>query len=190
MWTDSAAGRRATRRAYELGRLRSSAWKAALVAALIACFGVAVSGSSVLLVAPITALAWWFAFWRGDVFLRGAVHGLLGGAVTSLLPMSLLRPCCAPGAAKLAAGVTCCTMPGACLGAGALVGLLLAIAVPFGRAAWWRTAAGVSVGVASVAVLKCATLFAGEAFGLVGGLLAGVAIAAAAKALALHRLTA
>jgi hypothetical protein len=190
MSTEHSADYLATRRAYELGRLRSGAWKAVLVTVVVAVLGVITSGWAVLLAVPVTVTAWLFAFWRGDAFLRGAVHGLLGGLVTSLLPMSILRPCCAAGAAKVVSGMACCTMPGACLGAGALVGLVLATVVPFGSAAWWRTATGVGVGVASVAVLKCTTLFAGEAFGLVGGLLAGVAIATAAKAVAQHRFTA
>jgi hypothetical protein len=72
-------------------------------------------------------------------------------------------------------------MPGACLGAGALVGVVLAVAVPFGKTTWWRTALGMVLGMSSVAVLKCTTLFAGEAFGLVGGLMAGIVAVAAAR---------
>jgi hypothetical protein len=190
MSTEADANYQAARRAYELGRLRSGAWQAALITTVVAAFGVLTSGSAALMVLPITAAAWLLAFWRGDAFLRGAVHGLMGGLLTSLLPMSVLRPCCAAGAAKVVvSGATCCTMPGACLGAGAVVGLVLATVVPFGKAAWWKTATGVSLGVASVAILKCTTLFAGEAFGLVGGLLAGVAAATAAKAVAQRRLT-
>jgi len=189
MSADLSADYRASKRAYELGRLRSAAWKAALVTLVLGVLGVAHSGVAVLIVMPVTVVAWILAFWRGDVFLRGATYGLLGGIVTSLLPMSVLRPCCAAGAPAMAPGMDCCTMPGACLGAGALVGLVLSAVVPFGKAAWWRTATGVAVGMASVAVLRCATLFAGEAFGLVGGLMAGVAAAAAAKAVAQRRLT-
>jgi hypothetical protein len=189
MPTELDASYQATRRAYELGRLRSGAWKTGLVTAVVAAFGLVTSGPAILMVMPVTVAAWLLAFWRGDAFLRGAFHGLAGGLVTSLLPMSILRPCCAAGAAKMAAGMDCCTMPGACLGAGALVGLVLATVVPFGKAAWWRTATGVSVGLSSVAILKCTTLFAGEAFGLVGGLLAGVMLATAAKAVAQRRLT-
>ncbi|HVH47687.1 MAG TPA: hypothetical protein VM925_35370, partial [Labilithrix sp.] len=111
-------------------------------------------------------------------------YGLLGGLVTSFLPMSILRPCCAMGAPT---GVDCCTMPGACLGAGVVVGIVLAIAVPFGKATWWRTALGMALGMTSVAVLKCTTLFAGEAFGLVGGLVAGIAAVAAARLVLRHR---
>jgi hypothetical protein len=189
MPTDLDANYLAARRAYELGRLRSAAWKAAVISAVVAAFGLLTAGSTILFVVPVTVAAWLFAFWRGDAFLRGAFHGLAGGLVTSLLPMSVLRPCCATSAAKMAAGMDCCTMPGACLGAGALVGLLLATVVPFGKAAWWRTATGVSLGLSSVAILKCTTLFAGEAFGLVGGLLAGVMLATVARAVAQRRLT-
>ena len=140
-----------------------------------------------MIVLPLTLAAWVFAHWRGDVFLRGAFYGLLGGVITSLMPMSILRPCCAAGTPP---GMDCCTMPGACLGAGALVGLLLAAAVPVGKAAWWRTATGVAVGMASVALLKCATLFAGEAVGLLAGLMVGVVAATAAKVVVRQRLVA
>ena len=176
---EAGGAQQAARRAYELGRLRSALWRAALLALPVAGFGLFVSGRAALLALPLTLAAWVFAYWRGHVFLRGALYGLIGGLVTSALPLSVLRPCC-----KVAAlpGESCCTMPGACLGAGMLVGLVLATAVPFGKATWWRSAAGMALGMASVAVLKCATLFAGEAVGLVGGLLAGVAAGAAVKA--------
>ena len=177
---------KAVRRAYELGRLRSALLRAVVVAVPVAAFGIATSGRSVLVMLPFTFGVWVLAHWRGDAFLRGSFYGLLGGLITSSLPMSILRPCCAAGAPP---GMDCCTMPGACLGAGAVVGILLAAVVPFGSAAWWRTASGVALGMASVAVLKCTTLIAGEAFGLVGGLMAGVAAATAARVVARRRLT-
>jgi hypothetical protein len=77
-------------------------------------------------------------------------------------------------------------MPGACLGAGALVGFVLAAFVPLGPARV-RTAAGMALGVASVAILRCSTLFIGEAFGLLGGLVAGVAGAALAQSMLRRR---
>jgi hypothetical protein len=94
------------------------------------------------------------------------------------LPMSILRPCCDMQAMP---GAECCTMPGACLLAGAGVGAALAAVVPFGRAAWWQTALGMAAGLTSIAVLKCATLFSGEAIGLVGGLMGGLLLASAAR---------
>jgi hypothetical protein len=148
------------------------------VALPISLAGLATSGRPALAWVPLTVVAWVFAYWRGDAVLRGALYGLLGGVVTSLLPMSILRPCCVPGAPV---GADCCTMPGACLAAGAVVGVVLAAVVPFGRTSWWRTALGMAVGMTSVAILKCTTLFAGEAFGLVGGLMAGVAAGAVAR---------
>jgi len=184
MSVEMTASYRVTRRAYELGRLRAALGRAPWVAVPIAGLGILTSGRSALLVLPFTLLVWVFVHFRGDELLRGSWYGLLGGLVTSLLPMSVLRPCCDMNAA---AGASCCTMPGACLGAGALVGVLLAAAVPLGKASWWRTACGIALGMASVAVVKCTTLFAGEAVGLVGGIAAGVAVTAAAKALLARR---
>lgn len=166
------------RRAYELGRFRSALIPALFLSLLVGSLGLVTSGRSALFALPVTLAAWVFAYQRGDVFLRGAWYGLLGGLVTSALPMSILRPCCKVAAAP---GVNCCTMPEACLGAGAVVGIVLALAVPFGKATWWRTVLGMVLGMTSVAVLKCATLFAGEAVGLVGGLIAGLGAVAMAK---------
>jgi hypothetical protein len=179
MQAETLDGYAEARRAYEVGRLRSGTWKALLVAGLVALLGELTVGSAALWVLPVTLACWLFAFWRGDVFLRGAFFGLLGGVVTHLLPLSVLRPCCKMEA--MMAGGQCCTMPGACLLAGAGVGVALAALVPFGRASWWRSALGVTTGLLSIAVLRCATLFTGEAVGLLGGLLAGVLLASAAR---------
>jgi len=184
MSVEMTASYRATRRAYELGRLRIALVRALWVALPIAGLGLCTSGRSVLLVLPLTLAVWVFTHFRGDELLRGAWYGLAGGLVTALLPMSVLRPCCDMSAAP---GAACCTMPGACLGAGALVGIMLAAAVPLGKASWWRTACGIALGMASVAIVKCATLFAGEAVGLVGGLAAGVFVVAAAKVVLARR---
>ncbi len=184
MSVEMTVGYRAARRAYELGRLRVALGRALWVALPVAGLGLLTSGRSALLVLPLTLAAWVFAHFRGDELLRGSWYGLTGGLVTSVLPLSVLRPCCAIAAAP---GVDCCTMPGACLGAGALVGVVLAAAVPLANASWWRTACGIALGMASVAVMKCTTLFAGEAAGLVGGLAAGVAVVAAARALIARR---
>jgi len=183
MSVEMTASYRATRRAYELGRLRVAVGRALWVALPVAGWAMLTSGRSALLVLPLTFAAWVFAHFRGDELLRGSWYGLAGGLVTSLLPMSVLRPCCDLNAAP---GAACCTMPGACLGAGALVGIVLAAAVPLGKTNWWQAACGIALGMASVAVVKCTTLFAGEAAGLVGGLAAGVAVVAVAK-LALAR---
>jgi len=65
---------------------------------------------------------------------------------------------------------------------------VLAAAVPFGKSNWWRAALGITLGMGSIAVVKCATLFAGEALGLAGGLVGGVAVVAVAKVLFASRL--
>lgn len=166
------------RRAYEVGRLRTSTWRALLVSSIVAGVGLATTGRAALLMVPVTFVAWLFAFWRGQDLLRGSRYGLLGGLVTAALPMSILRPCCVAGAT---AGKDCCTMPEACLAAGALVGVALALSVPYGKGSWWRTAGGVVLGTTSVAIVKCATLFAGETVGLVGGLVAGLVASTAAR---------
>jgi len=180
MSAEMSAEYQGARRAYELGRARFALVRALLIASPLAVLGLLSSGRSALFALPITLALWAFALFRGSWLLRGAWYGLLGGLVTASLPLSLLRPCCDPNAPP---GMNCCTMPGACLGAGALIGMLLASVVPFSKATWWRTALGIALGMTSVAVLKCATLFAGEAIGLLGGLAVGVAAVSAARAI-------
>src|SRR5688572_24992749 len=100
---------RDVRRAYELGRLRTSLVRALYVAVPVCLFTLAISGRDALAWLPITYVTWVFAQWRGGPLLRGAFVGLLGGIVTYLLPLSLLRPCCSPEAmaAAAAAGHDC-----------------------------------------------------------------------------------
>ena len=115
---------------------------------------------------------------RIDGLLRCVLVGLVGGVVTYALPLTVLRPCCS--AEAMATGTSCCTMPSACLGAGALLGFALAAFVPLGPSRW-RTALGMSLGVGSVAILRCSTLLGAEALGLMGGLLGGVVAATGAR---------
>lgn len=173
------------RRSYEWGRVRTSLRRAIVVVVPVAIVSSVATGRAALAWLPVTLAAWVFAHWRGGPVERGAFFGLVGGAVTYVLPMSVLRPCCSAEAmaAAAAAGRDCCTLPGACLGVGALVGLALATCVPVAGARW-RTAGGMALGVASVAILRCATLFAGEALGLVGGLIVGVLAATMVRATA------
>jgi hypothetical protein len=147
------------------------------------------TGRAALAWLPVTMAAWVLAYWRGGPLLRGAFFGLVAGVVTYALPMSILRPCCTPEAMAAAAqaGKECCTMPGACLGAGAAIGFLLAAFVP-AAAGRWRTAGGMALGVASVAILRCSTLFLGEAIGLVGGLALGVVVATMSKSILATRM--
>jgi hypothetical protein len=172
---------RLARRAYELGRLSTSAVRAALVTLAVGGFVWASSGAHMLPWLSLTFLAWTLSFWRGETVLRGTWLGLLGGVTTFVLPMSILRPCCV--GRVMEPGANCCTMPGMCVLAGAVVGLALAALVPVKRESWPQAAGGMALGAASIAVLRCASLFAGEAIGLVGGLLAGLVAASAARAL-------
>lgn len=170
---------RALRRAYEWGRLRSSVLRALVPTVAIAVIAGAITGVHALAWLPVTLTAWVVAYWRGGAVLRGSFFGLVAGAITYALPMTILRPCCSP-AKMMMAGADCCTMPGACLGAGAAIGFALAVFVPAG-AGRWRTAGGMAIGISSVAILRCSTLFLGEATGLLGGLLAGLAAASLAR---------
>jgi hypothetical protein len=179
---------RLARRAYESGRLVTSALRAVWVTLLVGVVGWVASGPSALTWLPLTFATWTLAFWRGEAVLRGAWFGFLGGAVTFVLPMSVLRPCCV--GRVMQPGMACCTMPGMCLLAGGVVGLALAVLVPVTKKGYLKTAAGMSLGVTSIAVLRCSTLFAGEALGLVGGLLAGLLAASAAKVVLGRRATA
>ena len=75
-----------------------------------------------------------------------------------------------------------CTMPEACVAAGALLGLSVAALVPRSpREHRVKVAWGMALGVGSVAALRCVPLFLGDAVGLLGGLLAGV-VAPASRA--------
>jgi hypothetical protein len=74
-------------------------------------------------------------------------------------------------------------MPGACVAAGALFGLSLALLVPRVPSEHRvTTAIGMVLGVGSVAALRCGALLFGEAAGLIGGLAAGVIAANLARA--------
>lgn len=172
------------RRAYELGRLRASLLRAAVMMLPVAGIAVAMGGRTAFVWLPITFAVWLVAQWRGGPLLRGSYLGLLGGIVTMLMPMTILRPCCSTEA--MAAGMDCCTQPSACLTVGALLGIGLAAFLP-NTEARWRTAAGIFMGVASVAVLRCSTLFAAEAMGLIGGLAAGVAVTTLSRSVLARR---
>jgi hypothetical protein len=177
---DPFAGARASSlRAYERGRLRSAALHAVTFGLLAAALSLALVTASAVVWLPLTLAAWTFVEWRGVGLLRGARVGALAGAVTLALPMSVLRRCCKPGALAMMGG-DCCTMPGACAGAGVLVGLVLACFLPL-NGKRWEVVSGMVLGIAAVAPMKCATLLLGEALGLVGGLLAGVLAATAVR---------
>jgi hypothetical protein len=177
---------RAARRAYEMGRLRRGAGRALVVAALAASCTAVVLGWRSLVWLPVTVVTWSFIEWRGAWLREGARRGLLAGMASLFLPLSVLRPCCSSGV--MAADCCATAMPSTCAGAGALLGVSLALLLPRApRAQRLETAFGMALGTAAVAALRCGPLLLGEAVGLLGGLMAGVAAASLARAWMDHR---
>jgi hypothetical protein len=178
---DLAVLHRLARRRYELGRLVYAARHAAMATALVAVVSFALFGGRALVWLPVTLLTIAVTEWRGLYLMAGARRGLLAGGLSSLLPLWVLRPCC--GLDAKAMGETCCTMPSACWGVGAAIGLVMALFLP--RAPEGRrteAALGMIAGATSVTVLRCSMLFAGEAIGLLGGIAAALAAGGLAKA--------
>jgi hypothetical protein len=139
-----------------------------------------VFGRRALVWLPLSVLAIAFTEWRGVFLRKGARRGLVAGFASMLVPLSVLRPCC--GIDAKAMGTTCCTTPSACWAAGAVVGLGMALLLPSapeGRRT--EAALGMILGVTSVAVLRCSSLFLGEAVGLLGGIVAGVVATSLAR---------
>jgi mannitol-specific phosphotransferase system IIBC component len=164
------------RRAYELGRLRAAARSALLLAGLGALASRLLIGPRSMGWAALTFALWLVLGWRGGALLRGARYGLVAGAATLLLPLSLLRPCCRWDAS----GMASCTMPEMCVALGALVALpLSALVLTRREPRQLQLASGVWLGVVSLAAFKCSALFMGEALGLLAGLALGMAVASA-----------
>jgi hypothetical protein len=181
MQSDFDQAYRATRRQYELGRFATAARHAATAVILVAVVAGLMFGKSALVWLPVTLLVITFTEWRGVFLMKGARRGFVVGIVSMLLPLSILRPCC--GLDAKAMGMSCCVMPSACWATGAVVGLAMALLLPKapeGRRV--QAAAGMTLGVTSVAVLRCSMLFVGEAVGLLGGLTAGVIATCLARA--------
>jgi hypothetical protein len=169
----------ASLRAYERGRLQTAVVHAVTFCLLSAGLSLLFVGARSWMWLPLTLIAWGLVEWRGVGLLRGGRVGALAGFATLALPMSVLRRCCKPGALEMM-GADCCSMPGACAGAGVLVGLVLACLLPT-HGKRLDLVLGMLLGIAAVAPMKCSTLLLGEALGLVGGLLAGVLTASATR---------
>lgn len=177
---DVAAVAVRARRAYEGGMLRLGLMRGAVVTGLVALLSVAG-------IAKLPSMAWlagvlvvWTLMgWRGALVWRGALGGVVAGLAALVLPLSVLRPCCAT-----MVSATSCSMPQVCVGAGALLGLLVALTLPRLRtpSEWTRASTGALVAAMSLVASRCMSLFVGEAAGLAGGLLAAAVAVSAARA--------
>jgi len=160
--------------------LRLGITRGAVVASIVGILSVAgiVSLQSIAWLLPIFVV-WSFLGWRGALMWRGALSGLGAGLVALALPLSLLRPCCA---SMMTA--TDCSMPQVCIGAGAVLGLVVVLTLPRLRttAEWARASAGALLAVASIVATRCVSLFVGEALGLAAGLLASAVAVSMARA--------
>lgn len=164
------------RGAYERARARNGIFRGVLIAALVATTAVwkqdPMSAPLALIVLGVVAAA----EWRGGAAASGIRVGLGGGFLALLAPNSVLRPCCAAHAG-LAAACDCGMMSSSCWTAGALIGLIVGVLLPRARRArHLESAAGGVLAAVSVAAVRCAGLFLGEALGLLGGIIMGVAI--------------
>ncbi len=161
------------RRALELGRARSALASALLVTLALAVLTRLAPGLEASWLA-LPFAAWALVIWRGGALARGGMAGLVAGAAGWLVPMSVLRPCCA--ATSVAhAGMDCCTRPECCLEAGVLLGAVVGLALPLarGRRASAESIAGTLLVAGATLGVRCAGLFAGESLGLLGGLALG-----------------
>jgi hypothetical protein len=174
---------RAARAAYEIGRLRVGAARALAIALGATALAAVSVGTSALAWVALPWLAWTAIEWRGGDLRIGGTRGLFAGMVTLVLPMTWLRPCCAPGM-TMGEGA-CCAQPWMCVAAGAVVGLLAGISLPPSMTslrARLEATAGIGLALASVAALRCTALLLGEAAGLLVGVTAGVVAASLAGA--------
>lgn len=170
----------AARRAYEHGRWRSAGLRGLALSVLVALMGLAMLGPSGLWWAPAVFAVWSVVWWRGGAMLRGGQLGLLAGAGALLFPWSMVRSCCA--GAMSGGAAACCTRPGACSLVGVGLGLALSAFLPRGRLAQRGEAAlGMALGTLCLAGCRCATLCVGEAWGVVGALLASLVLGVALR---------
>jgi hypothetical protein len=174
---------RVARRHYELGRLRDALIRATVVVLLAAAVTGLAIGKAALVWLPLTFAVAVFTEWQGRSWMKGARRGVGAGFIALLLPLSILRPCCAADRAA-ALSASCCTMPAICWVTGGALGLALSLVLPKDAAGRrWEAALGTLLGVMSITVVRCSALFLAEAAGLLGGLLAGVVAASLARAL-------
>jgi hypothetical protein len=169
---------RAARRAYEIARLRTAAARAIFVAAGTTTIASASVGASAFRWFALPWLAWTLIEWRGGALRQGGVRGLVAGMTTLVLPLTWLRSSCAPGMAP--GQGDCCVQPSLCVAAGAMAGLVAALALPASTRRL-EASAGVSLGLSTVVMLRCAALFLGETAGFLVGVALGVVAATLAR---------
>ncbi|CAN5390470.1 hypothetical protein BH09MYX1_BH09MYX1_41540 [soil metagenome] len=178
--SDAAIDR--ARRAYERGRLRTALVRGTAVSAVLSVLAVTLLGWRALPWLSVAFLAVTLGEWRGSYFGAGARRGFAIGAIGLLLPMSLLRPCCA-GKDMMMDGAACCTMPSACGIAGILLGVSVAVLWPIAPLRKQpEIALGTLLGAAGIFAVRCGGMFTGEVVGLVLGLTGGVLASAIARA--------
>lgn len=169
------------RRAYEWGRLRSALARGVVLTGALAVVAAMTLGARALPWLAIAFAAIVVGEWRGSFFGAGARRGFVLGAIALLLPLSILRPCCA--GKEMMAGAACCTMPSMCGLAGVVLGISVALLWPKApRARQLEVALGTLLGAAGIFAVRCSGMFMGEALGLVAGLAGGVLASAAARA--------
>jgi hypothetical protein len=182
---DDAQASRA-RRALELGRLRTAVIGAAIVTIGLALLANVVPTGLDARFLGLPFAVWTFVAWRGGAFARGGMLGLVAGAAGWLVPMSVLRPCCAGMTAAAMAGGDCCTRPECCLEAGALLGVVVGVLAPIdgsrGKRAFAERAAGTLLVAGATLGVRCTGLFLGESLGLIGGLAIGAVIVGGVRA--------
>ena len=176
---------RAARSRYESARLSRGFARALAAVLVVGALASAVIGARALLWLPFSLAALTFTEWRGTFWSQGARRGIVAGLAAMLLPLSILRPCCAPGGAMMGGetmGASCCTMPSACWAVGAAVGLAMSLLLPKapeGRRT--EAALGMILGTTAVAITRCSMLFLGESLGLLGGIAAAIAAGSVAR---------
>jgi hypothetical protein len=176
------AAYRVARRHYELGRIRDAGVRASIVTLLTFVVTALAVGHLALVWLPLTLAVTAFAEWYGRQWMKGVRRGVAFGFVSLVVPLSILRPCCASNVAP-ALSSACCTMPAICWITGGMLGLGLSLAMPKdAREHRFESALAMLLGVTSVTVARCSALFIAEAIGLLGGLAAGVVAASAARA--------
>lgn len=164
--------------AYERGRARTALVHALVITVALGVASWVVQGTRALGLLPLVLVLAAFAEYRGRSFGQGVRRGTALGLGSWLVPMTLLRPCCANMDPSRLAG-PCCTMPACCLAAGACLGLLFSLATPRSRVD--RTsessgALGLVLGAVSVTAIRCTGLFTGEVLGLLGGIALGALV--------------